>query len=73
LEDYSREENWSRFFNFLNSGMPDSIISDLLKTSWRFNVKYASEKYQKLLSPRLFKEETFAQIENCYKGRTYRF
>ena len=54
--------------------MPDSIVSDLLKESWKVNIKSLSSNYKMLLDPRKYSEAvTFTEMNKVFSNRTYHF
>jgi hypothetical protein len=57
----------------MDSGLPDSIITNLLKLSWKYNLKN-DKKIGKLLAMRKYKREvTFDELQKVFKNRTYKF
>ncbi len=72
-EDYARKMNWKQFFDFIDSGLPDSIISGLLKLSWKYDINHVP-KMRQLLAQRKYSEDlTFSELEKVFKLRTYKF
>lgn len=72
-EDFYREKAWARFFLYTKSNIPDSVVSDIRKLSFKYNLKNLP-RIQQLTDVRKYTEElTFNELNKVFKGRTWTF
>ncbi len=55
-EDFYREQKWLQFFVYLATEIPPSVIPDIIKLSFKYNLKHMPQ-IKLLVEPRKYTEE----------------
>ena len=54
--------------------VPDSVVRDVLRLSWKFDLKQQKQCYRDLLSLKKFSETlTLSEMERVFKGHNWSF